>query len=114
MKGLKKTIGIKIRREDPTSGENVYYETYEIPVERPMTILEILNEIYEKWDDTLAFRHYRCGRRICRSCEVKLDGKIARACSTLLFPGKRYLLDPAYAGALIKDLVFDFSAIFPD
>lgn len=111
---MKKNIVIKIRREDPLSKKEAYFETFEIPAEREMTILEILNEIYEKWDDTLAYRYYRCGRRICRSCEVKLDGKIVRACGTLLSPGGRYLLEPAYVEALIKDLVFDFSVIVPE
>lgn len=107
-------IIIKIRREDPLSKKESYFETFEVPAEREKTVLEILNEIYEKWDDSLAFRHYRCGRRICRSCEVKLDGKIVRACGTLVFPGGRYLLEPAHAEALIKDLVFDFSMIVPE
>lgn len=114
MKRLKKTIIIKIKREDPLSKKDAFLETFEIPMEREKTILEILNEIYEKRDDSLAFRHYRCGRRICRSCEVKLDGKIVRACGTLLSPGGRHLLEPAHAEALIKDLVFDFSLIDPD
>lgn len=114
MKQLQKTIVVKIRREDPLSKKEFYFETFEVPTEREKTILEILIEIYEKWDDSLAYRHYRCGRRICRSCEVKLDGKIVRACGTLLSPGRRYLLEPAHAEALIRDLVFDFSAIIPE
>ncbi|MGQ9696106.1 MAG: 2Fe-2S iron-sulfur cluster-binding protein [Thermodesulfobacteriota bacterium] len=114
MKELKKSIIIEIRREDALSKKEAHYDVYEISAERGMTILEILNEIYEKLDESLAFRHYHCRRGICLSCTVKLNGKIVRACATLLWPGRKYLLEPAYGEALIKDLVFDFSAITPD
>lgn len=107
-------ISLKIRREDPLSESQPRYDTFQITTTRQMTILEVLNEIYAKFDSTLAFRHYRCGRRICRSCEVKLNGQIVRGCATLLFPGKEYLLEPAHPEALIKDLVFDFSEILPE
>lgn len=102
-------IRLKIKREDPILGVKAYYHSFEVPAEREMTVLEILNEIYEKFDSSLAFRHYRCGRRICRSCEVKLNGKVVRGCATLLHPGRDYLLEPAHPKVLIKDLVFDFS-----
>lgn len=111
---MKKIIQVMIKREDPLAGRGALWETYKIYSAREMTILEILNEIYENLDSTLAFRPYRCGRRICRSCEVKLDGKIVRGCATLLSPGRNYLLEPAQEETLIKDLVFDFSTIILD
>ncbi len=101
-------IRVSIRREDPLSGRVPGYQTYEIQTSRDITVLEILQEIYSHLDSTLAYRRYRCGRRICHSCEVKVDGKIVRGCATLLHPGKAYQLDPARPGALIRDLVFDF------
>lgn len=111
---MSKIISLKIRREDSLSASPPRYDTLRIPTTRQMTVLEVLNEIYDKFDSTLAFRHYRCGRRICRSCEVKLNGQIVRGCATLLFPGKEYLLEPAHPEALIKDLVFDFSKVLSE
>ena len=105
---MESMIRVTVRREDPLSGEAAYYRTYEIPAVRDMTVLEILGAIYSRLDPSLAYRRYRCGRRQCHSCEVRVDGKIVRGCATLLHPGKTYQLDPARPGELIRDLVFDF------
>lgn len=101
-------IRVSIRREDPLSGQDSYLRTYEVETKRDMTVLEILQEIYSRLDPTIAYRRYRCGRRLCRSCEVKLDGRIVRGCATLLHPGEIYLLEPAHPDSLIRDLIFDF------
>ncbi len=101
-------IRVCIRREDPPGGQTSHLQTYEVETERDMTVLEILQEINSRLDPTLAYRRYRCGRRLCRSCEVKLEGKIVRGCATLLHPGKTYLIESARPASLIRDLVFDF------
>jgi succinate dehydrogenase/fumarate reductase-like Fe-S protein len=103
-------IRISLRRENPSDGKVPYYQAYEIRTGRDMTVLEVLRDIYLRHDPTLAFRDYRCGRRLCRSCEVKVDGKIVRGCATLLHPGRAYRIEPANTAALIRDLVFDFDA----
>jgi len=89
-------------------GKASYAQVYEVEAVGEMTIWEILHKIYYQHDPTLAFRRYRCGRRICRSCEVKLDGKVVRGCATLLSPGRKYSLEPANPSSLIRDLVFEF------
>jgi succinate dehydrogenase/fumarate reductase-like Fe-S protein len=104
------TIKIFIGRRDPSIGNAVRYQDYEIKTDGDMTVLEVLQEIYLHLDPTLAFRHYRCGRRLCRSCEVKLDGRIVRGCATLLHPGRTYRIEAAHPEAVIRDLVFDFNA----
>ena len=104
------TIKISIGRKDPFISNAVHYQDYEIQTGREMTVMEALQEIFLCHDPTLAFRHYRCGRRLCRSCEVKLDGKIVRGCATLLHPGRTYRIEAARPEAVIRDLVFDFDA----
>ncbi len=106
---VSESIRVSIHREDPATGRGAQVRLYEVQAEREMTALEVLQEVYHRLDPTLAFRHYRCGRRLCRSCEVKLDGRIVRGCATLLQPGKAYLLEPAHSENLIRDLVFDFN-----
>lgn len=105
---MEEIIQVSIPRRNLASGKAVSVQIYEVEANREMTILEILQKIYQQLDPTLAYRRYRCGRRICRSCEVKLDGKIVRGCATLLSPGKTYLLEPAHPSSLIRDLVFEF------
>jgi len=102
------TIRITIRREDREKGFPLKLQTYEIRTDREMTVLESLNHIFYRLDATLAHRRYRCGRKLCRSCEIKLDGKVVRGCAVLLRPGESYLLEPARPEALIRDLVCDF------
>jgi len=104
------SIKISVSRKDPFSGSAVRYQEYEIQTGGDMTVLEALQEIYLGHDPTLAFRHYRCGRRLCRSCEVKVNGKVVRGCATLLHPGGTYRIEPARPEAVIRDLVFDFDA----
>ncbi len=101
-------IRLSIRREDPSSGNPPFSQTYDLATDREMTVLEALSEIYSVLDPTLAYRRYRCGRRICRSCEVKLDGKIVRGCATLLHPGREYRVECARPESLVRDLVFSF------
>jgi len=105
---MEKIIRVSILRENPATGETPLRQLYEVEADGEMTILEILHKIYQQLDPAVAYRRYRCGRRICRSCEVKLDGKIVRGCATLLRPGKTYLLEPAHPSSLIRDLVFEF------
>jgi succinate dehydrogenase/fumarate reductase-like Fe-S protein len=106
-------IRVFIRREDPLAGRGPCDQVYEIRADRDMTILEVLQEIYLFLDPTLAFRPYRCGRRLCRSCEVNLDGRTVRNCATLLHPGKTYRLEATRQESVIRDLVFDFDAPHP-
>jgi succinate dehydrogenase/fumarate reductase-like Fe-S protein len=105
---MEKIIRVTILRENPVIGKGSYPQVYDVQADWDMTVLEILHKIYFHLDSTLAYRRYRCGRRICRSCEIKLDGKIVRGCATLLSPGKIYLLEPAHSSSLIRDLVFEF------
>jgi len=107
---MSRAIRISMGRRNPSVDNAVRYQDYEIQAGRAMTVLEALQEIYLRQDPTLAFRHYRCGRRLCRSCEVRLNGKIVRGCATLLHPGRTYRIEAARPEAVIRDLVFDFDA----
>jgi succinate dehydrogenase/fumarate reductase-like Fe-S protein len=110
---MKGTIRITIRREDRGKRLPSKSQTYEIQTEDEMTVLEALDHIYYRLDATLAHRRYRCGRKLCRSCEVKVDGKTVRGCAVLLRPGGSYTLEPARPEALIRDLVCDFDSPAP-
>jgi len=110
---MEKIIRVSILRLDRPPCRLSEEKVYEVQADREMTVLEILHHIYRHLDPTIAYRSYRCGRRICRSCEVKLDGKIVRGCATLLQPGKSYRLESARPEAVIRDLVFAFDAPCP-
>ncbi len=107
---MNEKIRVSIRRQDPSSGVPPQMQSYEIETDGPMAVLEVLNAVFYGKDSSLAYRRYRCGRRLCRSCEVKVDGKVVRGCATLLRPGETYVLEAAQPNAVIRDLVFDFDA----
>jgi succinate dehydrogenase/fumarate reductase-like Fe-S protein len=74
---------------------NMDKQKYEVPHFEGMTMLVALRYIHEKLDPTLAFRNYHCGRGVCVTCVVRMDGKKVRACSFPLENLKTYEVTPA-------------------
>lgn len=99
-------IRVKVARSSYQDKEK-RIDVFEVPHARAMTILSMLRYVCEYMDPTLAFRDYRCGRGICNTCRLKINGKVKRMCETPVRPGEEILLEPA-PGPVIKDLVIDF------
>ncbi len=104
-------IKAKILRYDPDKEEKSYYQDYEVEVDRPVTIHELLTMIRKDFDGTLAFRTYKCYKGMCQTCVVKLDGKTVKSCSTQILPDSEITLEPPAGGEVIRDLVVDFKAM---
>jgi succinate dehydrogenase / fumarate reductase iron-sulfur subunit len=71
-----------------------------------MTVLDALNEIREKQDSSLAYRH-SCGMGICGSCGMVINRTPMLACRTqisTLAKGK-ITIEPMYGMTVVKDLV---------
>ncbi len=81
--------------------------TFGVPYREGLTLLNLLRYIYQELDHTLAFRDYRCGYGICGSCRVRLNGKVVRACITLIRPGDHLCIEPLSGEASIKDLAVE-------
>ena len=77
---------------------------FEVPYEHRHSVLTVLNYIYQNQDPTLCFRHYQCGRGICNSCRMSINGKPRKACATVVPPGTHLVLKP-YNEVLVTDLV---------
>lgn len=73
-----------------------------------MTVLMVLRHIFKNLDPTLAFRDYECYQGVCMSCQMIVNGKIVRACSTMVEPGEEFTVEPLSGHPLIKDLVVSF------
>ncbi|HID17745.1 TPA: ferredoxin [Candidatus Bathyarchaeota archaeon] len=101
-------ITAKIFRFDPSTDRAPRYETYKVPAEESMTILEILRYIRRNLDRTLSFRDYICYKGICANCLVSVDGKPLRGCSTRVNPGETITVEPVFEHPIVKDLVVDF------
>ncbi len=103
-------VEFRIRR---FNGEETYWQSYEVPVKKGMTVLEGLLYIKENLDSTLAFR-YSCRMAVCGSCAMKINGKPRLACETQIAALKsdRITIEPLDNFVVIKDLVTDFEGFF--
>ncbi len=94
-------ITVDVYRSDDPEQEPQYFE---VPYEHRHSVLTVLQYIYENQDATLGFRHYHCGRGICNSCRMNINGRPRKACATVVQPGEHLVLKP-YNEVLIHDLV---------
>jgi succinate dehydrogenase/fumarate reductase-like Fe-S protein len=103
-------IRLKVYRHDPALEVEPRYSLYTLRVERTPSVLEALRRIYESHDPTLAFRNYHCGRGVCASCMVMLNGRAVKGCETLLDPARENVLEPLKGRRVIRDLVVEMEA----
>ncbi len=104
-------IKAKIYRYDPDQDQEPYFQQYEVPTERPVTVHELLVRIHRDHDGSLAFRTYKCYKGMCTTRLVKLDGNVVKGCATQVGPGTDITLEPPGGGKLVRDLVVDFEAM---
>lgn len=104
-------IKAKIYRFDPDKDKEAYYQDYEVAIDRPVTVHELLSIIRRDMDSTLAFRLYKCYKGMCQTCLVKLNGKPVKSCATQVAPKEEVTIEPAAGGSVVRDLVVDFKAM---
>ena len=71
-----------------------------------MTVLGVLDYIYENIDSGLAY-YQSCRNGRCKACWVKVNGKPVLSCKTIATNGIK--ISPLEKFALIRDLVVDFN-----
>lgn len=101
-------IKAKVYRYDPDTDREPRFQDYEIPVDRQVTVHELLNIIHRDIDGTLAFRTFKCYKGMCSTCIVKLNGKSVRSCATPVKVGEEIKIEPVESGKVVRDLVVDF------
>lgn len=104
-KGEQSSIEIKIRRSSPESRPDLAVSSYRLRYREGMTLYSALEEVYKLIDQSIAFRRYRCGKGVCMSCVVSVNGERKQACTTLLMPGECVFVEPDSARPLVRDLV---------
>ncbi len=102
-------VEFRIKRFD---GSKSYWQSFEVPTKKGMTVLEGLFYIKENLDSSLAFR-VSCRMGICGSCAMKINGKPRLACETQIAAmGDTIVVEPLDNFKVIKDLVTDFEGFF--
>jgi len=100
-------VTFKIFRFDPEKEKRSRFETYSIPVESGMTVLEGLYYVQEKIDGSLAFRS-SCRAGVCGSCAMHINGQYRLACETQVAElGSTVKVRPLAHLPVLKDLFVD-------
>jgi fumarate reductase iron-sulfur subunit len=88
-------------------------QTYDVPEEERMTVLDGLLHIQRHLDRTLAFR-FNCRAAMCGSCAVRVNGVERLACSTRLsaIPDAAVTVEPLRHLPIIADLMLDMEPFF--
>lgn len=89
------------------------HQTYDVPEEERMTVLDGLLHIQRHLDRTLAFR-FNCRAAMCGSCAVRVNGVERLACSTRLsaIPDAAVTVEPLRHLPIIVDLMLDMEPFF--
>ncbi len=98
----------RIFRYDSSKNESPGFQSFEVPAEKGMTVLEGLIYIQDNLDGSLAFRS-SCRAGVCGSCAMHINGKYCLACETQIFAlkSKTVTLRPMAHLKVIKDLFVD-------
>lgn len=102
----KPIIEIDILRYRPEQDNAPFMQTYAIPYDEEMSILEALQYIKDELDGTVSFR-WSCRMAICGSCGMMVDGEPKLGCKAFLrdyYPNK-IKLEPLANFPIERDLV---------
>jgi fumarate reductase (CoM/CoB) subunit B len=99
-----KTVTARIFRYDPSTDQEPRYETYTMPYEKNMRVLDVLDRISEEQHVSLAYRWF-CGIKKCGACGLVVDGKPMLSCWE---PAQETMtIEPLTNFPIIRDLVVD-------
>jgi fumarate reductase (CoM/CoB) subunit B len=96
------TISARVRRFTP--GEEPRYETFEVPYQKWMRVLDVLIYISEELDSDLSYRWY-CGSKMCGTCAMRVNGREVLACWAAAEP--EMTIEPLRNLPVIRDLTVD-------
>ncbi|MCE0557054.1 MULTISPECIES: succinate dehydrogenase/fumarate reductase iron-sulfur subunit [unclassified Motilimonas] len=99
-------IEIDILRYRPEQDTTPFIQTYSIPYDEEMSILEALQYIKDELDGSISFR-WSCRMAICGSCGMMIDGVPKLGCKAFLrdyYPNK-IKLEPLANFPIERDLV---------
>jgi succinate dehydrogenase/fumarate reductase iron-sulfur protein len=103
---VNKIINVKIQRFDPDKDKNLFYLDYKVPIEEGMSVLDVLDYIYENLDGTISyFSHAACRYGVCANCTLRINGKVTLACQTKV--DSDIIIETPKHLKIIKDLIYE-------
>jgi len=104
MNDTQRTINVKISRFDPKKDKNPTMVDYQVPLREGMSVMNVLNYIYENHDSALAY-DMSCRIGLCSACMMRINGKNCMACNTVV--KGNITVEPTPGQSVIKDLVVE-------
>ena len=96
---------VKMYRQDPESGKEPAFQEYTVPAQPDWTAMDVLDYVFQNLDHSIAyFRHSICDHGICARCAMKINGKVALACVTVVGSLEELTLEPRN-NRVVRDLV---------
>lgn len=98
------TTALRVWRGGPHGDSQ--YETFDVPFEPGMSVLDALCWIRSHADPTLAVRYSCLNANACKTCVALVDGAVAYTCTARLTPPLT-LVEPLASRPVLRDLVTD-------
>ncbi len=99
-------VRVRVRRFDAEHPEQSEFESFVVPYDTSMRVLDALNYIAENFATDLAYR-WLCGTKMCGTCAVRMNGREVLACWESVEP--EMTIEPLRNLPVIRDLVVDRS-----
>jgi succinate dehydrogenase/fumarate reductase iron-sulfur protein len=99
---LKEKATVKVYRYDPSTQKEPYYDTYEVPFDEQNSVLQVLTDIREQQDPTLAVRE-SCWVGCCLICTFRVNGRSKVTCRTRM--EKEMVIEPLKKERVVRDLI---------
>ena len=101
-----RTLRFKVYRRDPGARETEgRFQEYTVPSWEGIKLLDGLRYIQEEVDYSLAVR-WSCRIEDCRTCQMRVNGKVVLSCQVPL--EDNMVVEPVPRYRLIRDLVVEF------
>lgn len=95
---------LRVQRGAP--GEATWFDDFEVPYEKGMSVLDALRWIRAHRDSSLAIRYSCINANACKTCMALVNGAVEYTCIAKLSPGI-VTVQPLTKRPLIRDLVTD-------
>lgn len=100
------TIEANVQRFDPSKDREPRFQTYQVPFVEGMSVLNVMNYIFENMDSSLSY-YFSCRIGRCTGCDILINGEVKFPCTTLAEGNMK--LEPLPDFVVVKDLFVDKS-----
>lgn len=97
-------VHVRVRRYDAGEAGAPRFESFVVPYDTAMRVLDALNYIAENLATDLAYR-WLCGTKMCGTCAVRMNGREVLACWEAVEPDMT--IEPLRNLPVVRDLVVD-------